>query len=55
MLYHAAPRGQAALPGGVQRRYMLLDRLDWAGGRPGIGDDTPSGASPADPVVDPTV
>ncbi|WP_314038043.1 family 43 glycosylhydrolase [Dietzia sp. CH92] len=52
MVYHAAPRGQAVLPGGVQRRYLMLDRLDWVGGWPVVGDGTPSEARPADPVVD---
>lgn len=51
MLYHAAPRGNAVLPGGVQRRYLMLDRLDWVGGWPVVGDGTPSEARPADPVV----
>ncbi|WP_194861241.1 family 43 glycosylhydrolase [Dietzia sp. SYD-A1] len=51
MLYHAAPRGSAVLPNGVQRRYMMLDRLDWVGGWPVVGDGTPSSTRPADPVV----
>lgn len=52
MLYHAAPRGSAVLPNGVQRRYMMLDRLDWVGGWPVVGDGTPSSTRIADPVVD---
>lgn len=57
MLYHAAPRGSAVLPNGVQRRYMMLDRLDWVavpgaeGSWPVVGDGTPSSDRPADPVV----
>ncbi|MDX2356895.1 family 43 glycosylhydrolase [Dietzia sp. PP-33] len=51
MLYHAAPRGSAVLPGGLQRRYMMLDRLDWIDGWPVVGDGTPSSTRPADPVV----
>ena len=57
MLYHAAPRGAAVLPNGVQRRYMMLDRLDWVtvpgteGTWPVVGDGTPSSARPADPTV----
>lgn len=51
MLYHAAPRGSAVLPNGVQRRYMMLDRLDWVGGWPVVGDGTPSSTRSADPVV----
>ncbi|UVE95270.1 family 43 glycosylhydrolase [Dietzia sp. B32] len=51
MLYHAAPRGSAVLPSGVQRRYMMLDRLDWVGGWPVVGDGTPSESRPTDPVV----
>ncbi|MBB1037963.1 family 43 glycosylhydrolase, partial [Dietzia natronolimnaea] len=50
MLYHAAPRGSAVLPNGVQRRYMMLDRLDWVGGWPVVGDGTPSSTRSADPV-----
>lgn len=58
MIYHAAPRGSAVLPNGVQRRYMMLDRLDWVtvpgaeGTWPRVGDGTPSTERPADPVVD---
>ncbi|MFN3340196.1 MAG: family 43 glycosylhydrolase [Dietzia sp.] len=52
MLYHAAPRGSAVLPNGVQRRYMMLDRLDWVGGWPVVGDGTPSSVRQADPVVE---
>ncbi len=51
MLYHAAPRGSAVLPNGVQRRYMLLDRLDWVDDWPVVGDGTPSTVRPADPSV----
>ena len=57
MLYHAAPRGNAVLPNGVQRRYMMLDRLDWVtvpgieGTWPVVGDGTPSSSRPADPAV----
>ena len=57
MIYHAAPRGNAVLPNGVQRRYMMLDRLDWVtvpgtkGTWPVVGDGTPSLRRPADPVV----
>ncbi|MBB1028514.1 family 43 glycosylhydrolase, partial [Dietzia sp. DQ11-38-2] len=51
MLYHAAPRGSAVLPNGVQRRYMMLDRLDWDSGWPVVGDGTPSSTRSADPVV----
>ena len=47
MLYHAAPRGSAVLPNGVQRRCLMLDRLDWVGGWPVVGDGTPSEARPA--------
>lgn len=52
MIYHAAPRGSAVLPNGVQRRYLMLDRLDWVDDRPRVGDGTPSSVRPADPVVD---
>lgn len=52
MIYHAAPRGQAVLPGGIQRRYMMLDRLDWVGGWPVVGDGTPSSVRASDPEVD---
>ncbi len=57
MLYHAAPRGSAVLANGVQRRYMMLDRLDWVavpgtdGAWPVVGDGTPSTERPADPMV----
>ena len=57
MIYHAAPRGNAVLPGGVQRRYMMLDRLDWVpvtgtdGTWPVVGNGTPSTARPAVPEV----
>lgn len=57
MIYHAAPRGNAVLPNGVQRRYMMLDRLNWEpvpgveGTWPVVGDGTPSSTRPADPVV----
>ena len=57
MIYHAAPRGDAVLPGGTQRRYMMLDRLDWVtvpgteGTWPVVGDGSPSSSRPADPVV----
>ena len=57
MIYHAAPRGDAVLPNGVQRRYMMLDRLDWVtvqgteGTWPVVGDGTPSSVRPADPAV----
>ena len=57
MIYHAAPRGSAVLPNGVQRRYMMLDRLDWEtvpgaeGTWPVVGDGTPSSSRPSDPVV----
>lgn len=57
MIYHAAPRGDAVLPGGGQRRYMMLDRLDWVtvpgsdGTWPVVGDGTPSTSRPADPEV----
>lgn len=51
MLYHAAPRGSAVLPNGVQRRYMMIDRIDWVGGWPRVGDGTPSTTRAADPVV----
>ena len=57
MLYHAAPRGEAVLPNGIQRRYMMLDRLDWVpvagteGTWPVVGDGTPSTDRPVDPVV----
>ena len=57
MLYHAAPRGSAVLPGGGQRRYMMLDRLNWEtvpgtdGTWPVVGDGTPSTDRAADPVV----
>lgn len=57
MIYHAAPRGNAVLPGGTQRRYMMLDRLDWVtvpgtgGTWPVVGDGTPSSSRSADPVV----
>ena len=45
------------LPNGVQRRYMMLDRLDWVtvpgteGTWPVVGNGTPSSSRPADPVV----
>lgn len=52
MLYHAAPRGSAVLPNGVQRRYMMADRIDWVDGWPRVGDGTPSSTRPTDPVVD---
>ena len=53
MLYHAAPRGSAVLPNGVQRRYMMLDRLDWVNDWPVVGvDGTPSTTRTTDPVVD---
>lgn len=58
MVYHAAPQGSAVLPNGVQRRYMMLDRLDWVtvqgaeGTWPVVGDGTPASTRPADPVVD---
>ena len=60
MLYHAAPRGSAVLPNGVQRRYLMLDRLNWVavpgsdGQWPVVGDGsgTPSSVRPTDPVVD---
>ena len=52
VLYHAAPRGSAALANGAQRRYMMLDRLDWVNGWPVVGDGTPSTSRPADPVVE---
>lgn len=53
MLYHAAPRGSAALPNGVQRRYLMLDRLDWVNDWPAVGiDGTPSSTRTADPVVE---
>src|SRR5690625_2618028 len=51
MIYHAAPRGRAVLPGGVQRRYMMLDRLDWVGGWPVVGDGTPSTVRSGTPDV----
>ena len=57
MIYHAAPRGSAVLPNGVQRRYMMLDRLDWVtvpgteGTWPVVGNGTPSSSRPADPSV----
>lgn len=51
MIYHAAPRGSAVLPNGIQRRYMMLDRLDWVDGWPVVGDGTPSTTRPADPTV----
>src|SRR5699024_2560217 len=57
MIYHAAPRGNAVLPGGVQRRYMMLDRLDWVtvtgtdGTWPVVGNGTPSTTRPAVPEV----
>ncbi|MDV8002440.1 family 43 glycosylhydrolase [Rhodococcus sp. IEGM 1408] len=60
MLYHASPRGSAVLPNGVQRRYMMLDRLNWVevpdrdGRWPVVGDGsgTPSSVRPADPYVE---
>lgn len=52
MLYHAAQRGSAVLPNGVQRRYMMLDRIDWSGGWPRVGDGTPSSTRRTDPAVD---
>ena len=52
MLYHAAPRGSAVLPNGVQRRYMMLDRLDWVDNWPVVGvDRTPSSTRDTDPAV----
>lgn len=57
MLYHAAPRGSAVLPNGVQRRYLMLDRLNWVsvpgtgGTWPVVGDGTPSSSRVADPEV----
>src|SRR5699024_16598 len=52
MLDHAAPLGAAVLPSGVQRRYMMADRIDWVDGWPRVGDGTPSSPRPTDPVVD---
>lgn len=57
MLYHAAPRGSAVLTNGVQRRYLMLDRLNWVsvpgtgGTWPVVGDGTPSSSRVADPDV----
>ncbi|GEM_PF-5634436 len=52
MIYHAAPRGQATLPNGIQRRQLLVDRLDWVDGWPAVGaDGTPSTERPTDPSV----
>lgn len=52
MLYHAAPRGSAVLPNGVQRRYMMLDRINWVNDWPVVGvDGTPSSTRTADPFV----
>ena len=52
MLYHAAPRGNAVLTNGVQRRYMMLDRLDWVDNWPVVGvDGTPSSTRETDPAV----
>lgn len=57
MIYHAAPRGSAVLPNGVQRRYMMLDRLTWEsvpgadGTWPVVDGGTPNTVRPADPVV----
>lgn len=51
MLYHAAPRGSAVLPNGVQRRYMMLDRLDWVGGWPEVRDQVPSTTRNVDPAI----
>ena len=59
MLYHASPRGSAVLPNGVQRRYMMLDRLNWVevpdrdGRWPVVGDGsgTPSSVRRADPFI----
>lgn len=57
MIYHAAPRGSAVMPNGVQRRYMMLDPLNWEtvpgteGTWPVVGGGTPTTDRPADPVV----
>lgn len=51
MLYHAAPRGAATLPNGIQRRQLLVDRLDWVDGWPRIADGSPTTNRPADPEV----
>lgn len=52
IIYHAAPRGRATLPNGVQRRYLMIDELDWSGRWPVVGDGTPSTIRTSDPVVD---
>ena len=57
MIYHAAPRGSAVMPNGLQRRYMMLDRLSWEtvpgteGTWPVVGGGTPTTDRAADPVV----
>lgn len=51
MLYHAAPRGTATLPNGVQRRQLLVDRIDWVDGWPKVANGTPVTNRPADPSV----
>ena len=53
MLYHAAPRGDAVLPNGIQRRYMMIDQLNWdTQGWPVVGENgTPSSVRSADPAV----
>lgn len=55
LLYHAydsEAEGGYQIPYGPVRRLLMLDRIDWSGGWPTVGDGTPSAESVAPTVGD---
>ncbi|WP_169823303.1 family 43 glycosylhydrolase [Aldersonia kunmingensis] len=51
LVYHATPRDNLSLPGGLQRREGMIDRIVWANGWPQIGNGSPSSAGSELPEV----